>query len=528
MTKSLVLSLACCSLVIGFYSSSLGQQGHLPSFVGAAEEKNGREQDGLKGPVRRIRVETSRILVKGGDFIEGPRMVQGIATYDPTGKKIDAIDFPVAGTSVSGKERYSYDEKGNIVGMVVVGSDGSILSKEAYEYELDQVGNWIRMRTSIAVYENGKVTYEPIEVTYRGISYYYNQAIEKLSAAAAKSKDTKPASSPLAGSKSYPKTTASPIASRPPLPERATEEVKKLSAKASVSLTPTEEVKELSVKASVPVAPGSSPTNDPPFADPRANEVNSTSGATTRPADVKVAEDVRNPAKDLRRAEYSETAPVARAASAEAMTSQYNVGVSHYKAGRYEDAARALQQAIEADPNDANALLTLAMSYSALHKHKEAVVGYKKVAQINASALDASAYYMLGGSYLALDKNSEAISAFKRALNIRRAEDVGLELNTIPSVPSLEQLNQAMGVAYLNSQRFRDSIKAFKQVVTINPANADAHYALSVAYIANGDRGSAENQHKILRTLNSELAEKVAAALAPPTGRMGCRNIACR
>ena len=527
MTKSLTLSLACCSLVIGFYSSSLGQQGHLRSSVGAGEEKNGREQDGLRGPVRRIRVETSRMLVKGGDFIEGPRMVRGTATYDPTGKKIDAVDFPAEGTSVSGNERYSYDDKGNIVGMVVVGGDGSILSREAYEYEFDQVGNWIRMGTSIAVYENGKVTYEPMEVTYRGISYYYNQAIEKLSVAA-KSKGTKPASSPLAGSTSYLKTTAKPIESRPALSERATEEVKDLSAKASVSLTPTHDGKKLSVKASVPVAPTSSQSNELPLDDPGANEVNSTADATSRPGDVKVAEDVPNPPKDLPQPEYSETSLVARAVSAEAMTSQYNVGVSFYKAGRYEEAVRVLQKSIEADPNHVNAYLTLAMSYSALDKHKEAVLGYKKVAQIEPSALDASAFYMLGESLLALDKNSDAISAFKRALHIRRAEAVGLESNTIQSFPSFEQLNQAMGVAYLKSQRLGDSIKAFKQVVTINPANADAQYALSVAYIANGDRGAAVNQRKILSRLNSSMAEKVAAALAAPTVRIGCRNIACR
>ena len=529
MTKSLILSLACCSVVIGFYSSSQAQQGHLRSFVGAAEEKNGREQDGLKGPVRRIRVETSRMLVKGGDFVEGPRVVQGIATYDPTGKKIDTIDFPVESTSVSGNERYSYDDKGNIVGMVVVGSDGSILSKEAYEYEFDQVGNWIRMRTSIAVYENGKVTYEPVEVTYRGISYYYSQAIEKLSVAAAKTESAKPASFPLASSSSLLKATAKPITSKLPVPEKAPEEVREVPIKASVPVVPTDEVKDLSAKASGPVAPGPKQSNETTGDNPtiRSKEGSSTPGDVT-PTEVKASEDVRKPAKDLLQPEYSEAALVAGSAGAEAKTSHYNIGVSLYKEGRYEEAARALHQAIETDPNDANAYLTLAMSYSAMNKHKEAVVGYKMVARIKPSALDASAYYMLGGSLLALDKNSDAISAFKRALNINRAEAVGLESTAIQGFPSLEQLNQAIGIAYLNSQRFGESIKAFKQVVTINPENADAHYALSVAYIANGDRRAAEDRRKILSKLDSKMAEKVAAALASPAFPMGCRNIACR
>ena len=45
-----------------------------------------------------------------------------------------------------------------------------------------------RNEYAVAVYENGKVTFEPTEVTYRTISYYYNQAIERLSNTAAKSK----------------------------------------------------------------------------------------------------------------------------------------------------------------------------------------------------------------------------------------------------------------------------------------------------------------------------------------------------
>lgn len=530
MTKSLILSLVCWSLVIGLNSSSLGQ-GHLRSFVGAAEEKNGREQDGLKGPVRRIRVETSRVLVKGGNFTEGPRMVQGIATYDPTGKKIDAVDFPVESTSVSGNEKYSYDDKGNIVGMVVVSNDGSIVSKEAYEYEFDQVGNWIRMRTSIAVYENGKLTYEPIEVTYRGISYYYNQEIEKLSAVAAKSEGTKPALSPLARSKSQLKETATSITSKPSLTERATEAVKNVSTKTPVLVAPTStgEAKDLSAKASDPIAPTKSQSNETSRDDPtiRSKEVTSTAGDNSTPTDD-LSDHVRKPSQDLLQPEYSEAALVAGSASVEAKTSNYNTGVSLYKAGRYEEAVQALHQAIDADPNHANAYLTLAMSHSAMHKHKEAIGGYKMVARLKPSALDTSAYYMWGGSFLALDKNSEAISAFKQALNIRRAETVGIESTAIQTFPSIEQLNQAIGFAYLNSHRLGESIKAFKEVVTINPANAEAHYALSVAYIANGDRGAAENQRKILSKLNSKMAEKVAAALANPTGPMWCRNIACR
>jgi hypothetical protein len=48
------------------------------------------------------------------------------------------------------------------------------------------------MTSSIAVYQEGKLSFEPIEVTYRHISYYYNQAIDKLKSAASKPTESSP------------------------------------------------------------------------------------------------------------------------------------------------------------------------------------------------------------------------------------------------------------------------------------------------------------------------------------------------
>jgi len=84
---------------------------------------------------------------------------------------------------VPGKEEYQYDDKGNIIEMTLKATDGSVLSKERYEYEFDEVGNWKKMTSALAVYENGRLGYEPTEVTYRTITYYYRQSVAKLRAA---------------------------------------------------------------------------------------------------------------------------------------------------------------------------------------------------------------------------------------------------------------------------------------------------------------------------------------------------------
>jgi TonB family protein len=64
--------------------------------------------------------------------------------------------------------------------MTLLNADGSLLSKEIYKYEFDSLGNWIKMTTSVAVVENGKIEFEPTEVTYRTIFYYLDASMAKI------------------------------------------------------------------------------------------------------------------------------------------------------------------------------------------------------------------------------------------------------------------------------------------------------------------------------------------------------------
>ena len=616
MTKTLTLIFAFCCLVFGFEQSVLGQAAQVRTSNPQPAEMTNREQDGLKGPVRRVRVETSTILIKGGEVSEGPRVVRGVSTYDAAGRKIDSVDYPIESSTPPGKERYLYDKNGNIVEMDVVGNDGSVLSKEFYEYETDQLGNWTKRRTLVAIYENGKVTSEPMEVTFRTISYYYNQAIEKL-ASAPKSKGTAPTS------------VASPVASAVKDQSRTLQQ----SATNQTTNQTAAEATNVSLKESAKATPPKSKAqnNDASAVESVPKEASEVTPATTEgntsTAVLKVTEDVlRSAAMELPQPEFpvgavltkasekievqllvdtkgnvtnaratsgnpllaqaAETAALkARFSSAKlspnaalifgvitydfalpsapavaphaanppierrtetltdnkvavvetkpftnptAPASDYERGMTFLAAGSYAEAASAFNQAVQVDPNNANAYVKLAMSYSGMHKDKEALAGFKMASQINRSALDARAYYMWGGSYLTLDKPSEAVSAFKQALAIIRSKAIGTDTtDNNQNAPSAEQLHQGLGIAYMNSSRFNDAVKEFQQVVLLNPQNADAHYALAMAYLVNGDRTSAENQTRILASLNAELAKKVKDAITTPVAP-GCRNIACR
>ena len=183
MSKRLNLTLLLALLPLGAVSTEAGvprdaralRLGAAHSFADAAATE--REQDGLSGPVRRVKTETAKITVRGGQPVEGARQVLETTTYDQKGNRVDNAYFLAAGGSLTGKEVYKYDARGNIVEMTLHDDGGTLLAKEVYTYEYDAVGNWVKMTTSVAVLEGGRVTFEPSEVTYRTISYYLDQNV---------------------------------------------------------------------------------------------------------------------------------------------------------------------------------------------------------------------------------------------------------------------------------------------------------------------------------------------------------------
>jgi len=150
--------------------------GSAPATAPVAETD--RSRDGLIGPVRRVRTEVAKLLTADGQ--EGKHQVVELVAYDIKGAKIENQYFPVAGATLTGKEVYKYDEKGNISEMTMLNPDGTLLSKEIYKYEYDFLGNWSKMTTSVAVVDSRGINFEPTEVTYRSIMYYLDENMVKM------------------------------------------------------------------------------------------------------------------------------------------------------------------------------------------------------------------------------------------------------------------------------------------------------------------------------------------------------------
>jgi TonB family protein len=177
---SLTLLLMASAQVVAQGNLTANANGVQPPAASAAND-NDRARDGLVGPVRRIRSEVAKVSSTDGKVVEnGKRVLLEAAEYDLKGTKTVNQYFPVAGATLTGRETYKYDDKGNISEMTLMGADGSMVSRETYKYEYDSLGNWTKMTTSVAVVENGAIAFEPTEVTHRTISYYLDARMTNL------------------------------------------------------------------------------------------------------------------------------------------------------------------------------------------------------------------------------------------------------------------------------------------------------------------------------------------------------------
>jgi tetratricopeptide (TPR) repeat protein len=352
-----------------------------------------KEQDGLIGPVRRVQTETAKLETNAGVISEAPRQLLEVTTYNLKGERVDNTSYPVAGPS--GTEEYKYDDNGNIVEMTLKARDGSIISREVYTYEKDGVGNWTKMTTSLVLFEDGKLRYEPVEATYRTIAYFYDETVAKML-------DARPASSnprlPAALAPTKPRSDAVEPAVKSPATDTA---ARVSSANPGVVSAPPKRLEERRTGA-----PEGSRV------ERRADANNSGSRSVEVPLVTNPAVNASRPAPEASTKETSEPASGHKAAF-----NFYKAGREQFSMGNVPAAIQAYQKALEIEPDFADVHLSLGHAYMRLKKGQEAIKAFKDATRINPE-LD-EAYYGLGLEYFRAGKMKEAAQAFKKAVSVR-------------------------------------------------------------------------------------------------------------
>jgi tetratricopeptide (TPR) repeat protein len=305
-----------------------------------------KEQDGLLGSVRRVRTETAKIELKDGRPIEGTPQLVELTTYGIKGNRIENTSYPLK-DGVVGKEEYKYDERGNITEMTVRDEHGAILSREAYSYEFDKLGNWTKMVTSLIVYENGELKREPIEVTYRTVTYYYDDTVAKIA------EEPKPEPKPA------------PVQMAPAVPE--------------ASMQISDQVVLEPVALSAPAVSVKIEEEPPPAFIP-IKSVSSVVKENTDNTDASAnglflaGRDLLNQHKDREAIKAFKDSIKLNPDDAEA---QYGLGIANFRMGRFRDAADAFKKASVLQPRMAKAHYGLGLAYQELGMEKQLIEEYR-------------------------------------------------------------------------------------------------------------------------------------------------------
>ena len=170
----------------------------------------------------------------------------------------------------------------------------------------------------------------------------------------------------------------------------------------------------------------------------------------------------------------------------------YNLSNAYAEQGKNKKVIEACKHAIRIKPDYADAHYNLGVAYGGSGKYEEAVEAFKQVIRIDSNYLQA--HYNLGGVYAGLGKYRDAIEAFQQVIRID---------------PDYALVRNNLGIAYGALGRYKEAAEAFQQAIRIDPDDADAYLSLGIAYLSLNDRGSALEQYKILKSLDSVLANKL-------------------
>lgn len=171
----------------------------------------------------------------------------------------------------------------------------------------------------------------------------------------------------------------------------------------------------------------------------------------------------------------------------------YNNAIRVYdEANMPNKAIKVAEKLVQLKPKDDQALYNLGYMYVKAKNYQGAIDTLKKV--VNLRPDHEYAHYNLGVSYLRLKKYNEAINSFKKFVEI---------------APDNANGWFNIGVAYMQQKKFSEAVEPLKKTIQIDPNMGVAYYNLAIAYLNLRDNQSAREMYEKLKTINSNLAQKL-------------------
>lgn len=168
------------------------------------------------------------------------------------------------------------------------------------------------------------------------------------------------------------------------------------------------------------------------------------------------------------------------------------LGTAYKELAQFKEAGASLKEAIRISPDDPDAYAQIGVVYSELHEWEAAVEAGKKLRQLVPD--NEIGFWIMSSAYAELERYEEAMDV----------TDANLRHNPNSS-PAIEGL----GYIYLKSGKCAQAVPVYKRAIESHPGAAYLHAQLAAAYIAIGDIPAAEEQHRILVSLDDSLAEEI-------------------
>lgn len=175
-----------------------------------------------------------------------------------------------------------------------------------------------------------------------------------------------------------------------------------------------------------------------------------------------------------------------------------NMGASYFALGQFKEALDAYRQAIRLEPYNADNHYALGLAYGKLNQTQDEIQAFRRTIGLRSD--HAGAYERLALAYFRLKRYAEALGAFEQ-LKILKPADA--------------KVSNYLGETYIELNRFNEAVEILNQAINIDPDMGRARYNLGRAYIKLGDRDLAIAQYNILRTVESDWADKLYNVINP-------------